>query len=166
MNPHVLIDALPEIVTQLIAFLIVYWVLKKFAFQSILKVVEERQRVIADSVREAELNSRETDRLKKEYESRIHEIESEAEARIQEAIKEGNKASREIKEKAREDALAISQRAKDDVAQEYLKAKAVLREEAVELSTQVAARLIQKNLSDEDNRKFAQKVLKEAEETR
>ena len=57
MDPQVIREAIPEILTQLLAFLLVLWILKKYAFGAVFKILEERQKTIAHSLDRRIMNS-------------------------------------------------------------------------------------------------------------
>jgi len=162
MDIQVLLDAVPEILTQLVAFLLVLWVLKKYAFSTVFNILSERRKNIAASLDEADAKKKEMEALKKEYEQRLQGIEQEGRKKVLEAVNEGQRLAGQIREKARADAAAQTERAKEDIAREVQKARIEIRNEIVEVSTRMAGRLIGKNLSDEENRRFVEKTLDEA----
>jgi F-type H+-transporting ATPase subunit b len=164
MSTEVLIDALPEIVTQLFGFLVVFFILKKYAFGTILNLIDERRKSIADSFASIENQKKEMDNLQAEYRLKMKQIEDTARKKIQEAVEEGSRIARQIKDKAREDSLKQLERAKADIQQETVKAKAVLRRDFVEVSTKMAERILQKNLTAPDDEAFIEQILKETQE--
>lgn len=164
MEPQAVLEALPEIITQLLAFLIVFWILKKYAFGAILGLMDERRKVIAEQFREIDRKKSELERLEKEYRFKIQNIEQEARVRIQEAIQEGSRIAHEIREKARTDALGQLERARADIEEELAKARAVLKDQLVGISTRMAEKIIRKHLKPEDDEAFVKELLKEVEE--
>lgn len=54
MEPHVFIKAIPEIVTQLLAFGIVFLILKKYAFGTVFNMLDQRQKEISKSFKDIE----------------------------------------------------------------------------------------------------------------
>lgn len=163
MNADVFVQAIPEIVTQLVAFLVVFWVLKKYAFGAILKGIETRQKDIADQFASAEKSKTAAAEMEKEYRARLQHIEQESRAKIQEAVAEGQRLAQEIREKARQDAAREAERAKADIGQELAKARASLRGQVVELSSKMAEKIIRKNLTAKDDEAFIDDLLREAE---
>ena len=164
MDPQVIREAIPEILTQLLAFLLVLWILKKYAFGAVFKILEERQKTIAHSLDEAEKQRQDMESLRKDYEARIQVIEQEGRQKIQEAIQGGQRIAGEIREKAQTDAADQVERAKMEIAREVDKAKAVMRTQIVELSTIMAEKLLEKNLSTQENQKFVEEVLSRSED--
>ena len=159
MDIQVIRDAIPEILTQLVAFLLVFWILKKYAFGAVFKILEERRDVISSDLAAAENKKRELEGLKLDYERRMQKIEQESRAKIQEAIQDGQRIAGEIRVKAHDDAVTQVDRAKREIAQEIQKAKSEMRRQIIVLSTQIAEKLIAKNLTDAENERYVESIL-------
>ena len=140
------------IVTHIIGFLIVFWILKRFAWGPLLGVMEERRRKIASEFERIEKLSQEADQRREEYETRIQKIEDEARERINKAVTEGRKVATEIQENARRDAEKIREKAKATCEIELAKAKQELRDEVVRLTIMSTEKLIHERLDDEKHR--------------
>ena len=164
MNLDVILKALPEIVTQLLAFLLVFLILKKFAFGAIFASIEARQKTIADSIRQAQEKKAEMERLEKEYRARLQNIEQEARTKVQEALTDAGRIAQEIKDQARRDSLAQLERAKQDIEQEVAKSRLVLRTRVVEIAGRMAEKIIRKNISVKGDEAFNEDILKEVED--
>jgi len=154
MDPNAIIEALPEIITQLIGFGVVYLVLKKYAFGTVFQMIEERQKTIASSIEKAEQKRFAMESLKQEYEDKLQSVEQEVHSKIQLAIAEGQRIASEILEKAHHDAAARLEHAKLEIRRETDNARALVHQEVVELSSLIAGKLIAKNLSNEENEKY------------
>lgn len=165
MDFQVIQEAIPEILTQLIAFLLVFWVLKKYAFGAVFNILEARQKTIAASLSDAEQKKNEMEKLKKDYEDRVHKIELEAREKIQAAIQDGERIAQGIRSRAQEDAQVQLERAKKEIEREVEKARAVMRLQIVNLGTLMAEKLVKKNLKSEENEKFIEEILAEAGES-
>ena len=159
MDPKVILEALPEILTQLVAFLAVFFILKKYAFGTVFQMLEERQKTIASSIHEAEKKKTELEALKKEYELKLQGIEQEGRVKIQAAITEAQRIAAEIREKGQQDAGVLVERAKQEIRTETETARAMMRQQIVELSAQMAGKLIVKNLASADNEKYVMELL-------
>ena len=164
MNPEVILKALPEIVTQLVAFLLVFLILKKFAFGAIFTSIEARQKAIADAIGQAQEKKAEMERLEKDYRSRLQNIEHEARAKIQDALVDAGRMAQEIKDQARRDSIAQLDRAKQDIEQEIAKARFVLRARVVEIAGRMAEKIIRKSISVKGDEAFNEDMLKEVED--
>ncbi|CAK0750268.1 ATP synthase subunit b [Gammaproteobacteria bacterium] len=163
MDPKVILAALPEILTQLVAFLVVFLILKKYAFGAIFRTLDERQEKIASSIQEAEDKRLEFESLKKEYEQKLQDIGHEGRVKMQAAVAEAEQIAEDIRERARADVAVQLERAKQEIQRETESARASMRQEVVELSSLIAGKLIAKNLTDADNEKYVLELLSHTE---
>lgn len=151
------------VITQIIGFLIVLWVLKRYAWGPVLGMLEERRARIARDVAGAETLRREAESLKAEYSRQLETIEAQARARIQEAVAEGQKVAEEIRAEAHADARRIAERAKADLELEYKKARASLRGDMVGLALGAAEKLLAEKLDAEEHGRLVDRFLTELE---
>jgi F-type H+-transporting ATPase subunit b len=152
------------LVTQMIGFGIVFFILRRFAWGPILGMLEERRTRIANEIKASEDLRREAEELKAEYENQIKTIEAQARQRIQEAVAEGQKVSEEIQAKAHQDAEAITEKARANLEMEYKKARVELRAEIVAMAVGGAERLLQEELDSDEHRKVVDRFLTELQE--
>jgi F-type H+-transporting ATPase subunit b len=151
------------VITQIIGFLIVLWVLRRYAWGPVLGMLEERRAKIARDVAEAEKLHREAEGLKAEYARQLETIKAQARARIQEAVAEGQKVAEEIRTEAHADARRIAERAKADLELEYKRARASLRGDMVGLALGAAEKLLAEKLDTEEHRRLVDRFLTELE---
>lgn len=137
-----------------VVFLVLLFVLKKYAWGPILDAVEAREERIQDALEEA---SRQRDEARTLLQEQREEL-SEARRRAQEIIAEGREAGegvrREIEEKAREESEKILARARREIEREKDAALDVLRKESVELALAAASRLLDRKLDAEQDREL------------
>lgn len=158
-----LLTQLSETLTTIIAFVIFFWAMKKFAWGPVITVLDERQMNIEQGFADIERKQAAADKLEQEYAGRLRDIETEARARIQEAIAEGRKAAAEINEKAREEAGQITERAKRNIELEFAKARHELRDEIVAISLQASERLLRERLDEPGQRRLVTSFIDELE---
>lgn len=137
-----------EVIVQLLAFLVVFTVLKLFAWQPVLNALEARRERIRSQFAQIEVSKKEIESLKTEYHAHLQKIEDEARAKIQEAIEEGRRIGREIQEKARKESQGTLEKAKENIEIELAKARIELRREIAGLALNVTERILQEKLSD------------------
>ena len=136
---------------QIVGFTILVFILAKYAYGPIFKMLEERQSNIRGNLDEAESRRNEMVRLQKDYETRLAQIEDEAREKIQTAIKEAQGARDEILEKAREDATRIAQRGQEEMASEHAKAMAGMRDEIANMAIAAATQAVRGNLNSSNH---------------
>lgn len=151
------------LITQMLGFLIVLWVLKRYAWGPILGMLEERRIRIAKQVSDAEKIRREAEELKAEYQNQLKTIETQARQRIQQAVAEGQKVAEEIRASAHQEARAITEKAKSTLEMEYKKARVELRSEIVNTALGAAERLLQEKLDDKEQRRLVDRFVSELE---
>lgn len=135
------------ILVSLIGFLILLYVLSKFAFGPLVRVLQARQDKIRGDLDDAEKSRNDMVSLQREYELRLAKIEDEARDKIQTAVKEAGAARDEIITKAHADAQLIVQRGQEEAASERTKALADARNQIVDLATLMARQSARENLS-------------------
>ena len=90
------------IITQILGFLIVFWVLRKFAWGPILGLLEARREKIRVSFEEIEHQKSELAALKGQYEGELRKIDVQARQRMNEVLEEAQKMASDIEADARE----------------------------------------------------------------
>ena len=156
-----LID-IPLLLTQMAAFVIVWWILYKFAWQSILGAIDERRDRIESQLKHAEDIEKQAEVRQGEYEAKLREIDAEARERLNKAIDEGRKLADGIQKKAHEEARAIVEQGRRNVELELAKAQTILEERAVELVISTSERLIKQKLDDEGQRSLVRDFIDRA----
>lgn len=152
------------LITQMLGFLVVFWVLRRYAWGPMLQMLEARRTRIANEVKDSERLHREAEELKAEYENQLKTIENQARQRIQEAVAEGQKVADEIRTRAFEEAQAITEKAKASLDMEYRKARVELRSDMVTMALGAAERLLDEKLDEDAHRKVVDRFLTELQE--
>lgn len=159
MNPLVQLD--PGLfVWTIITFMVLFFVLAKFAWKPLMKMLQEREEMIRDSLDDAEKAKAELEHLNEESEA----IMTKARAEAQTILANGKAAAEKVKEdtiaKAKEQAKKIIKKTEKQIQIEKDKAIADIKQEVVNLSLSVAKKLINKNLNDADNKSLIEETLK------
>lgn len=149
------------VLTQVLGFLILVWILGRFAWGPIVTQLEARRQKIADEFAEAERRQKAADDLKLKYEQDLRGIEAQARVRLQEAVAEGQKVASEMRAQAQLDAQDRLARAEDEVMREREKAKEMLKEQVVSLSIVTAEKILKAKLDDPAQRKMAAQFIDE-----
>lgn len=151
------------LLTQIVGFLLVLWILRRHAWGPLLDKLEARRAHIAGDIAKAENLRREAERIKADYEEQLRGIEQESRRRIQEGVAEGQRVAEEIKAQAHQEARTIKTRAQEDLALEYKKARVTLREDMVNMALLAAERLMQEKLDGEGHRRLVDRFLSDLE---
>ena len=155
-----LID-IPQVATQIVGFLLLVWLLRKFAWGPILNVLEARRARIAGDFASAERAMAEANETKAKLEAELRGIEVRARQRLQESVAEGEKVAAEIRHQAQRDAASRLERAQDDIQREREKAKEMLKEQVVHLSLRTAEKILRQKLDEPAQRKLVGEFIDE-----
>jgi len=134
------------IASQAVAFLLLYLLMRKFAFAPIQQILWEREERVRKAIEDAERQRAEMERLRSEYEQRLARIEEEARARLQEAMQQAYQARDALLAEARETAERMVQRAQEQIALEREKLMVELRDFVADLAIRIAEKVIERSL--------------------
>ena len=158
-NPLVKLD--PGLfIWTILTFLILFFVLSKFAWKPLLTLLESRENTIKSSLEDAEKAKQELERLNTESEAIISDARSEAQSIRVEAKSAAEKIKADIMAQAGEDAKKLRDETEKQIQVEKDKAISEVRQEVVGLAITVAEKVIRKNLSKEDNQDLIEDSLK------
>ncbi len=142
-----------------LVFIALFFALKRWAWPSLLKMVEERERKIEKQIQDAERANTEAQRLLDEHKKQIAAAHNQAQEILAKAKSVSEKERATLLAKAREEYDALLNRARKDIDAEKDKAIQALRREAVDLSIAAASRVIEANLDTDANRKLVTEFL-------
>ena len=161
-NPLVQVD--PGLFIWTIAtFLVLLTLLAKFAWRPLLQALAAREETIRKSLADAEKARLELERLNQESEAIIRQARVEAESIIGSSRADAERLRGELRERARAEAEGIIKNAERQIQLETTRALQQIRHEAIDLSVMIASKIIQKNLSKEDNQRLIDEALKQVE---
>ncbi|MRG86197.1 F0F1 ATP synthase subunit B [Salinibacillus xinjiangensis] len=150
-----------DIAVSLITFIILLALLKKFAWGPLMGIMKEREDHIANEIDTAEKNRQEAERLAKEAQDSIKNTRQEAQAIIEEAKQTAKEQEQSIVTAARTEADCIKESARQEIEQEKEKAITALQDQVASLSVRIASKVIEKELSEQDQEKLINEYLKE-----
>lgn len=155
-----------QLIAHVLSF-IVFFFLVRGAFLSIIypPMKERRERIRAEYERIEQEKAGVAD-LRLKYENHLKQIEAESRERIQSAVADGQHVATEIREIARKEAQEMITRARDEITIEHNKARVTLRNEVVELAVEIAAKVVQEELTAAKHKKLVDGFLAEVEQTR
>ena len=143
-----------QVATQILGFVILLWIMRKFAWGPVLATLEARRQKIAAEFAAAEKAKAEAAESRAWFEAEMRGIEARSRQRLQEAITEGQTLAAEIRAQAQTEATARLARAQDDIARERETAKELLKEQMIHLSMRTAEKILRQKLDDPAQRKL------------
>jgi F-type H+-transporting ATPase subunit b len=159
-NPLVQVDPGLFIWTILV-FLVLLTLLAKFAWTPLLQALETRQNTITKALDDARQAKLDLERLNLESEAIIRKARGEADAIITSTRADAERLKEELRQKARTEAEGIVKNAERQIQLETVRALQQIRHEAADLGVAIASKLIQRNLTREDNEKLIDEALKQ-----
>jgi F-type H+-transporting ATPase subunit b len=152
-------------VWTLVIFVIVVVLLGKFAWGPVLALLQQREEFIHKSLSDAKHDRDEAEARLKEYGARLQSAQREAIGIIEEARRDAERLREELRERAKAEADTLIKNAERQVQLETSRALAQIRKEAVDLSVTIASKILQRNISKDDNEKLINDAMKQMEST-
>jgi F-type H+-transporting ATPase subunit b len=146
---------------QLITFVLVFFVLKRYAFGPILKALNERRETIEQGVKLGEEMQRERAKLEKEIEKVLHEARRQADDIMATANDAGRQAIREAEDKARAKAEGILESAEARIVQDTSRARRQLEKELAGLVAEATEAIIEEKVDANKDAQLIERALKE-----
>jgi F-type H+-transporting ATPase subunit b len=149
----------PQLLTTVAGFVILVWILRKFAWGPILDLIDQRREKIAGDYRAAEQELQDAATLKGDFETKLSEIKVIERERVQEAVKRGEDLAGGIVAKARAEVEQTKAKGVQDLEIEAQKAQVDLRDTVVALAIGAAEKLIDERLDEQKHRQLIQRYI-------
>lgn len=145
----------------IVTFLVLVGLLAKFAWKPLLAALEARRQLIAKAVDDAERTKKELERVQHESLAILAKARVEAEGVLSRGRADADMFREEMRQKAMADAATIVKRAEREIQLETNRAIEQLRREAVDLSLAIATKLLQRNVTKDDNVALIDETIKQ-----
>ena len=142
-------------------FLLLVFLLKKFAWGPIIGALEKREEQVRSDKEAARAARESAEQIKQELETRLSQIADEANQKMAQAVKLGQAQKEELLAQTKEECARMLEQAKVQIAVEKKQALTQVRGEIAQLSTLVASRLIGEDLNPSHAEKVVDSVLTE-----
>ena len=156
-----LIPAIAELIPACIAFLIIFIVMSKLVWPAVVKMMEDRENKIQGDIDAAEKAREQAQDNVKSSEAVVEESQRQAADIIAAAKREAENERAAILAAAQKDAAETIARGRDVVETERRRAMEELSKSVVDLSVEIAGKIIGNDLSDDEHRALAEKYLQE-----
>lgn len=149
------------LIAQVVNFIILLWVLAKFAYKPLLKAMDDRRTKIVKDMDQADHARKEAEALKQEYVNQLKNAKKEA----NDIVSKANAMAQQL----HDEALANAQKEREEllasgrqtVEMERKKALLDVREQIIALSTEIAGRVLQEKLDSAEDRKRITRITDE-----
>lgn len=143
----------------LLIFVLLYFILSKFAFKPITSAVEAREKALEDAIEGAKRDREAAAKLLQEHQAKLDASHAEAQQLIADGRSIAEKMRIDLLDQTRKEQQEMLERARRDIEAEREKAIAQLRKEAVELALAGASKVIEQNLESQKNRQLVESYL-------
>ncbi|HEY2851350.1 MAG TPA: F0F1 ATP synthase subunit B [Gemmatimonadaceae bacterium] len=143
----------------LVIFLLLFWILKRFAFPAILGEVEKREKALQDAIDSAKRDREEAQRILEEQHKQIEAARGDAQKLIADGRAVAEKMRADMVAQTHQEQQTMIERARKEIDAERDRAIAQLRREAVNLAIAGASKVIEQNLDNTKNRQLVESFL-------
>jgi F-type H+-transporting ATPase subunit b len=141
-----ILPAVDELIWGAVAFLLVLFVLNKFAFPMLRQAVEAREKQIQSDLEAAERAKQEAQQEKEQYQKQIADARGEANRIVEEARQQAESVRKDLVAKAEQEAQQIVARAQESIEAERTRAVGDLRSTIRDLSIELAEKVVGRSL--------------------
>ena len=151
----------PKLIFQVINFLLLLYLLNRFLFGSVIRMLDERKGRISKGLEDAEAAARDRELARAEREAALDEARKEAQTMIARATKIADDSRAEILAEAKAQAEKVTQRATEEITAEKQRAIAELRSQVADLALAAAGRLVKSEMNAPTQRRLVEEFLTE-----
>jgi len=145
-----------------VAFLILFFLLSKFAWKPIVQALDERERSIEDALSKAEMAKAEMAKLISENEDLLKEARLERDSILKEAKEIKDQIIHDAKDLAKIEGAKLIEAAKTEITNQKLAAMAEIKNQVSTLSLEIAEKVLRKQLEDQSKQQdLVRELLKE-----
>jgi F-type H+-transporting ATPase subunit b len=160
LNP--LVRPVPGLmIWTILAFLVALFVLRKYAWPQITRVLDQRQTQIEESIDAADRTRKEADELLAEYRQRLADARAQADEIVAKAERSGEVAEREALDAAKTKRDELLEQTKRDIQAETQRALQEIRREVADLTVAATEKVTRKTLDPDDQRRLVEEALSE-----
>jgi len=145
----------------IITFLVLLFLLAKFAWKPLMAMLDKREDMIRESLDNVEKAKDELERINTESGEMLAQAREEAQNILKQSKETAEKLKSDVLNQAEEKARLIRQEAEASIETAKDKALAEIKSEVVDLSLQIAGKLIRKNISAQENQDLIEQSLRQ-----
>ena len=149
------------ILASLANLLLLTWIIKKFLFKPVKKMLDARRAAIDEDYAQAKAAREEAEESRLNYEAAMAAARQTSDQIIADASRTAEYRSNEIVAEARERASEIRRQAETDALLERKKAEDEMKHEIANVSAQLTGKLLQREINEEDHRSLIDSFLNE-----
>lgn len=153
-----------DMLVMLFFFIVLVALVKKFAWGPVMDMMKQREDYVANEIESAEKSRAEAEKASKEALEQLKQTKQEAQQIIEDAKTAGTKQEQDIIASAKREAERIKQAAQEEIQSEKDKALQALQDKVASLSVLIASKVIEKEISAQDQDKLIEEYIKQVGE--
>jgi F-type H+-transporting ATPase subunit b len=157
---------LGNLIWQLLAFILLIYLLRRFAYGPIVKILDDRRSRIRDSMEQAEQIKRDNQEAAKRAEQIIREAQGQVRDLLSAANQQSQRTIAAAQAEAREQREKLLADAHAQIQADTTRAKEELQSEVARLAIMAASKVVGKSLDTADHYRLVDQALAEAEQSR
>jgi F-type H+-transporting ATPase subunit b len=147
----------------ILTFLVLLGLLAKFAWRPLLKALEGRQEAIKKSLEDADRAKEELARMQQESAKIIEQARVESDSILSRTRSDADRLKEELKVRAKEEADTMIRNAEQQIQLQTRQALQQIRHEVGDIAVTIASKLLERNLTNEDNDRLIRETLRQLE---
>lgn len=155
-----------SILISLVNLLLLFLILKKFLFKPVTKVMNERQNQVTAIYADAEKDRQAAADMKQEYETRMAAAREEADGLVRNAVQSAQRKSDSIIADANSQAAHLKQKAEMEIELEKKQMLSDVKTEISDLAVSIAARIMEREVSQQDHADFVEQFIENVGENK
>ena len=165
MDTQALVTIVPStFILTILNLFIQMFLMKKFLFKPIRRVLEERQKRADQNIRAAEQEKAEAEAVKAEYTKNMAQAREEAAGILERAKQDASQQADELLQSARSEAQALKAKAENDIRQEKKRVLNEAKDEIGGLAMDIAGRVVEREIHEADHRALIDDFLQKVED--
>jgi len=159
-------DIIALLATNIVAFLIFFFVLKKYAWGPLLAMLDARRDKIQADFDAADTELKSAEALRAEFDAKMVEIKEIQREKVQEGVKMGEGIAADLEKNARVKVAQYTEKAEADLDREVRAARMDLRETTVDMAIHAAEMVVKEKLDDQKHRQLIEDFITRLGESR
>ena len=150
------------VIVQVLTFIVLLALLKKFAWGPLKDVMDKRERDINRDIDDAEQAKLNAQKLEEENKQKLKETQEEVQKILEDAKVQARQQQEQIIHEANVRANGMIETAQSEINSQKERAIADINNQVSELSVLIASKVLRKEISEQDQKALVDKYLKEA----
>jgi F-type H+-transporting ATPase subunit b len=160
-NLDIFAGALDLGIWTVVVFLVLLFVLSKYAWKPMLEGLKKREESIKGAVEEAKIARAETQRMQADFQRKLDEAHQQIPQLMEEARRKAQELAEEMRVKANADIAAERQRLRREIDTATDQALQTIWNKAADIAADIAGKAIRRSLTEEDRRRLVEEAMNE-----